>query len=172
MRRREILKKSAGVLAASTLFTGVSAARKNGEIPNENVDRTHIHQFADEPIEVKAGEWLRYRWGWIDSEGEESTKEAVQRWLDTTRVEVYVDGEAIENPEQYWSDIYLHEDREQWAVAWECNKPPKSPGLYTFKVKTIYEETFEDGESKWPAGTYTNQSQFRVVPRRGKKEEK
>lgn len=170
MRRRDLLKKSAGALAASALFTGVSAARDEGEAPNENVGSALVHPLTNEPLEVGAGQWITHRFGWVDAEGEESTEADVQRWFNKTHVEVFIDGEEIENPEQYWGDIFYAEDQGQWKVMWEYTTPPKSPGLYSFKVNWVYEETFEDGDRTWEEGTYTTKSEYRVVP--GKNEGK
>jgi hypothetical protein len=164
MRRRTILKQSAGVLAASALFAGVSAGREEGEAPNDSVDTASVHPLADEPLEVRTGQWIEHSVGWVDREGEESTREDVERWFDKTRIEVFIGGEKIEDPERYWTDIQYDEEADEWGVAWRYTTPPKSPGLYTFKVNWIYEETFEDGDWKTEPGTYPTTGKYRVVP--------
>lgn len=146
MRRRDVLKRSAGVLTAATVFSGTSTAREPGELPDDDVPVSRVNPFGKkwDPITVGSGDWITHTIGWLDIEGGDRTKEDVATWLDVVEFSAFIDGEEIQNPEQYWGAIEHAEDRNSWVVWWEYSTPPKQPGLHTFTTQTVYPDGFED----------------------------
>lgn len=127
--------------------TGVVGAGGKGESPSDKVDTTDVHPLnpnPSEPINVPKGNWVNHYIGWVDHEGAGSEKEDVERWLDAVEMEVFIDGEEIENPDQYWGDVNYSDEKEGYVVWWEYQSPPKPPGLYDYTVVYNYPDGFED----------------------------
>lgn len=132
MRRRQ-LARIIGAGSAGLGLTSTVSARGEGELPNDHVDTVRIHPFAndkEDPITVPAGTWLEHSIGWIDT-GEQN-KSDVQTFLDSVEYAAWIDGEEIENPEQYWGDIYWDAENERWTVWWipHTTERPRSLHLH------------------------------------------
>lgn len=149
MRRRTVVKGAAGALTTITLFSGIGSARSEGELPNGNVSESRVHPFGtrDDPIQVATGDWITHYLGWIDDEGGDHSREDVAAWLDAVEFSARIDGDPVENPDQYWGDIVpqkTDDGTDTWAVWWEYSTPPKKPGLHTFTIRLEYPDGFDD----------------------------
>lgn len=145
MQRREFLRKTVIGTLGSVSAMGIVSGRDNGEAPNGKVKTETVSMFAprDDPRVVNAGSWLIHRWSWIDLEGGDSTEEDVQRYLDSVELSIQIDGEEIENPDQYWGNIHRNEEG-KYIVHWKYKTPPKSTGLHTFSVEVSFPDGYED----------------------------
>lgn len=114
-------------------------------------------------VTVTSGEWLTFTSGWVAKTEEQSIQ-----FLQNTLLEVIIDGEAVENAEQYyltptWSPdfwIDLDEDGIQqdyevgwWITFWLLDKHPLSVGTHWWSWTSIFLEDVYDGISVYPADT-------------------
>lgn len=145
MKRRDFVTRASGIALGSVLASGTVAGRDGGSSPNGNVRTETVSIFApeDDPRQVSTGSWISHSWGWFDGEGGDSTREDLERWLDAVELTVLIDGEEVENPDQYLGEIFLNDDG-KYQIDWEYVTPPKSPGRYTFTVEYYYPDGFED----------------------------
>lgn len=129
------------VAAGGLLASGQVSARGPGGKPNGNVDSTEVSVFSteDDPVQVARGDWVKHRIGWLAD-----TEEDVQTWLDTVEKTFYIDGEEVEDTEQYFGEIEPYGEGNA-VVQWEYYEPPKSPGLHTFTVEFYYPEGYDGG---------------------------
>jgi len=154
MRRRQFVSL-VGAGLATTAFAGTVSGRSRREPPSDQIDNASVHPLGvpkSDPIQVSTGEWITHYIGWVDKEGGDEAKEDVQRWLDSVEMSAWVDGEEVEDVDQYWGDIEWEEEEETFAVWWKYSTPPKSPGLYTFTIEMYYPDGYEDGEFEIEAG--------------------
>lgn len=155
-RRRVLGVIGVGALTASTLPMSATA-REEGELPNDTVKYTDVlpfncteRSFCDRPHPqtVPVGDWVLHTWSWIptayDDEGHQcggaaEQKEYLDNHLSNANWTVWIDGEKIDNAEQYWSKVYS-EEFNQWILRWEYATPPKNEGTHTFtRNKTVTE---------------------------------
>lgn len=172
--RRRTFAKSIGAGIAGLGLTSTVSARSEGELPNENVEFTNVHPFApaEDPVTVPAGDWIRHIVGWVD-DGEQRRVD-VEAYLDAVEMRVWIDGDEIENPDQYWGDIVYQdrtaEDEEpayKYFVWWTYDTPPKDPGSHTFTVEFAFPDGLDAGESTRPVGfSRTFEGHYEVRPGR------
>ena len=174
--------KGAGVaLAGSAFASGASADSENnteGDLPNKKVPYTYVYPFVNVPQEKEAGRWIVHRTGWIGipplkrhREGETyvSTYDEVSRFVESINTRAWIDGEEIENADQYWREPEKHDGN--WIVYWDYATPPKPPGEYTFKTAIEFEETYVIDEEELgivrEKGTInTRSATYSVVPQK------
>jgi len=174
MRRRQFVSLVGAGLATVGL-TGTVSADPGRTPPNENVDNSEVYPFPwvapkDDPKQIDTGEWITHAHAWIDPTKDESGKEDVQRWLDAVEQTVWIDGEEVENPDQYWSDVQYNEEEDAYFTRWKKSTPPKSPGLYSFTLENYYPDGYEDDtESREPGTRNKFTGYYEVVSGKGKK---
>lgn len=174
MRRRQFVNLVGAGLATIGL-TGTVSAGGERVPPNDNIDNTDVYPLPwaaskDDPIQVNTGEWLTHTYAWIDRGNQDGGKEDVNRWLDAVEMRAWIDGEELENAEQYWSDPQYDEERGQYITYWKYSTPPKSPGLHSFAVEHYYPDGYDDDEESREPGTRNRfTGYYEVIPEKGKK---
>jgi len=174
MRRRQFVSLVGAGLATVGL-TGVASADPGRTPPNENVDNTEVYPFGwtapkDDPKQVNTGEWITHTLSWIDAGDEESERDDVERWLEAVEMTAWIDGEKVEDAEQYWGDVQYNEEEEAYFTRWENSTPPKGPGLYSFTIEHYYPDGYEsDGVSREPGTRNEFTGYYEVVSGKGKK---
>lgn len=171
--RRRTFAKALGAGIAGLGFTSTVSARDEGELPNDHVEYTRVHPFAldeSDPITVPAGNWVQHYIGWVD-DGEQRRSD-VQAFLDAVEYSAWIDGEEIENPDQYWGEIHQEYDEEndvyKWFVWWKYSTPPKEPGLHTYTSEFYFPDGLDAGDSQRDPGHRTRlKSYYEVAPRDG-----
>lgn len=168
MLRRTALRRGGSIVAGAVTLGGTVVAKGSGEKPSGNVSTTDVHPFSTEsdPIEVPAGDWIRYEFGWIDTEegSGDSTREDIVRWLDTVDFDFWIDGEPIPNAEQYYSEPFQNDDG-TWLTRWEYFTPPETPGDHVARFRWTYTRDFDDGTFHVPEGhVVTMHGYYEVVP--------
>lgn len=142
MQRRRFTQLVGSGIASLSVVSTVSA-RKTGELPNDRVERTKVNPWPskDDPEHIDPGNWITHYIGWVDD-----SREAVQEFLDTVEYTALIDGEEINNPDQYWGPIVqeTNDGETNWYSWWEYSTPPKTPGLHSFATEFHY--TSELGE--------------------------
>lgn len=173
MRRRQFARLVGGSIAGAGLLGHVSA-REAGDTPNDNVSDKRITPFSseDDPDEVSTGTWISHALGWVDKEGGDSTKADVERFIDVVEVSATIDGEEIEDTEEYWGDVHYDDDYEAYIGWWEYSTPPKSPGTYEFTIEFYYPDGFYDSgnEVREPGRRDSFTGYYEVTPKKGKDE--
>lgn len=158
----------AGIVGLSTAST--VSARSEGELPNDRIDTIRVHPFAndeEDPITVPTGTWIEHSIGWVDT-GEQN-KSDVQAYLDAVEYTAWIDGEEIENPDQYFGDIHWDDEREAWIVWWKYHTPPKKPGRYTYTSDLYFPDGFDQSADPIPEGHRIHlKSYYEVAPRGSK----
>jgi len=114
-------------------------------------------------VTVTSGEWLTFTSGW----GSKTEEQAIQ-YLENTRLEVVIDGEEVEDPEDYYLDpawypdfwFDLNGDGEQqdievgwWIIFWLLDSQPLNVGEHWWSWKIKFIGDVYDGISFYPAGT-------------------
>lgn len=152
--RRNLLKQIGAAVGAGTLLTSTASARGDGTAPSDRVETEDVSIFSaqDDPTTVATGSWINHRFGWLDANGE-STREGIERFFDAVELTIWIDGELVEDHEQYWRDPYQNEDGD-WLAYWEYVTKPKSPGLYEFSVEFYFPDgLYDSGEEVRPPET-------------------
>jgi len=85
------------------------------------------------PEEVLTGTWVEWRIGYLGS----TSAETLEPYLDkVTVVEFTINGEPVENPEQYVV-IYFSEIINNWSLSFRYKHPPLPPGEYTWSYTSF-----------------------------------
>lgn len=177
MHRRTVLRTVGGAVAGSSLFGGtVSAGGERRLPPNVHVPSSGVHPFSNVPgVEapvVSTGEWIPHRIGWVDDPSGGLEREDVARFMDAVTVHAEIDGESVEDADQYWGEIQPYED-DNYVVWWRYSTPPKRPGTHTFSFTFEFVEEYRDqgtdGEGRYheEGETVAVSGEYRVERRSG-----
>lgn len=148
--RRDVLQKSGLALAGATALSGTALADDAdprpepiaGTVPNDSVQSSIVNPYGSNDS-AEAGDWIIHDFGWvIPMPVGEGGVEAARDWVNTTETQVVIDGELVENPEQYWREPHAFEgDDSLTIIPWQYKTPPKSVGEYYFEW-----QSYLDGE--------------------------
>ena len=169
INRRRFLK-TAGVTLGAPTFIGVGAARKSGE-PPANAPQQRVGGFGKH--EVPAGHWLvnslTYN-AFVRCYDDESEVLAVlDQFLDRVTLKVIIDGEPVENTDEYWGEPYTGEigGEETYHLGWQYAEPPKPVGAeYDIEMSLSFDPPFVmSGPQETPDGECVEQEMtFMQVP--------
>lgn len=137
MDRRRFIQ-SVGVIGGVSTISTTASARDEGELPNDEVSVSQVTPY--NPQTVPAGDWILHTSGWVEyCRSPEENRERVAEYFDSIYPVVTIDGERIENPEQYYGEIEPWPDRENaWAKLWQYYTPPKGVGEHSFEVEVHF----------------------------------
>ncbi len=125
------------------------------DTPNpQNVDGRDVFAFCDDvaqygigaPGNLREGDIIDIWWGWIAS-----TPQQVQQHIDTVSYELRVNGESIENVNQYVTDIRTFGS--QHIAYWYVPYGPLASGDYEIAYVASWDEVISDGSEQFGPGT-------------------
>jgi hypothetical protein len=101
--------------------------------------------------EVPTGDWIVHGLSYdqeLDGQTHEEVKRDLEQFLERVESTILLDGEPLENPDQYWGEPeQLEEDR--WTVQWQYATPPKPVGTeHTFELTWTFDPPFEPFEGE------------------------
>jgi hypothetical protein len=172
-------------VTALGLTTTTVAARDEGELPNGNVSTSPVNPFFRK--EVPTGDWVHHRFGWVESCKDPATNaRRAADYLDVTDITVHINGERIENPEQYYADsaepFPPGEDADTTDARWvpfSYYTPPKGVGEYSFARRVEYTDEFfqvdagpvgdicSENDTIEKGTVFNDQAPYAVVSRKG-----
>jgi hypothetical protein len=103
--------------------------------PHPEVSFTRVGPFPfQEPQKVPTGDWIQHVFGWLPEPIDDNSKERVEEFIEKSELEVWIGGELVEDPKQYYVPFPRPSDG-LWIAVWAYSVPPKSPGTYAFKFR-------------------------------------
>jgi hypothetical protein len=182
MDRRTILKGVGTAILGGISVTGAGAVTANkgkGYLPNDNVSHEIVGPFPKEQ-KVEVGNWIVHGVSWIavppfDEQDPDktykSTKDEILRYKNSVTAIPKIDGERIEDADQYWRGPLKVDGK--WRAAWAFATPPKNPGEHSFHWAFRVTDDFqldEDSFGEWEEGDIDDSfGTYTVVKSRGKK---
>ncbi len=134
--------RASAVVLALMLGLGLKAtAEEGGKVvpgtwpPHPEVSFTRVFPLPDqEPQEVPTGDWIQHAFGWLPHPIQDNSKEQVEEFIRKHKLKVWIGGEQVEKPKQYYLPLQRPDDG-LWIAVWAYSVPPKPPGIYTFKFR-------------------------------------